>query len=579
MPGDTLHINTKAVIQHSYDAIVVGTGISGGWAAKELCEKGLKVLLLERGRNVEHIKDYTNALKAPWELKHRNMVTTEIRQKFPIQSNEGNYPINESNQSFWQPDAENKYEQLKPFDWFRANNVGGRSLLWGRHSYRWSDVDFEANAKEGIAIDWPIRYKEIEPWYTYVEKFVGISGEKLGLAHFPDSDFLPAMEMNCVEKEVKKRLQQKYQSTRYFTIGRVAHITKEKAEYTSLGRATCQYRNNCSCGCPFGAYFSTQSATLPAAVRTGNLTLRTDAVVRKVLFDESKNKATGVEVIDVHTKEVVNYFSKIIFLNASTIASTQIMLNSTSNRFPNGLGNDSGVLGQNLMDHHSRVGASGNVEGFEDKYYYGRRANGIYIPRYRNLFGDKRNYLLGFGYQGGAGRNGWNRTAEETMIGVDLKETLSEPGNWTMSLSSFGECLPYSDNRIFLHQTKKDNFGLPILVFDCAYKENEFAMRKDMKADAAEMLAVAGVKNIHAHAMENVPMGLSKHEMGSARMGKDATTSVLNKHNQVWGCANVFVTDGACMTSSACQNPSLTYMALTARAANFAVNELKKQNL
>ncbi|MFN8354956.1 MAG: GMC family oxidoreductase [Spirosomataceae bacterium] len=565
-------------IPTSYDAIVVGSGISGGWAAKELTEKGLKVLLLERGRNVKHVEDYTTALKNPWELPHRGRLTNEIKEKFPIQSKEGNYPINEANQQFWQPEAENPYIQEKPFDWFRGNNVGGKSLLWGRHVYRWSDFDFEANLREGIGIDWPIRYKDLEPWYGYVEKFVGVSGEKLGLAHVPDSLFQPPMELNCAEHHLRSSVEKHYKGSRVVTAGRVAHLTQPTPEQLALGRASCQYRNACSNGCPYGAYFSTQAATLPAAMRTGRLTLRPYSIVSRVIFDEKKGKASGVEVIDAQTKEVLQFSARIIFLNASTVATTQIMLNSKSSRFPNGLGNDSDALGRYLMDHHSRVGAAGTIEGFKDKYYFGRKANGFFIPRYRNIGNDKRSYLRGFDYQGGGGREGWSGQAREAGFGADFKQSLTYPGDWSLNMGAFGECLPYHDNRVYLHPDKKDPYGLPMLVLSADIRANELAMRKDMANDAAEMLEIAGAKNVRTYD-RGFSLGLSKHELGTARMGLDPKTSVLNRNNQVWGCPNVFVTDGACMVSSNCVNPSLTYMALTARACDFAVQEMKRKQL
>ena len=569
---------TLKTISNQYDAIVVGSGISGGWAAKELTERGLKTLLLERGRDVKHVADYNTALQKPWESPYRGKLSNQTKEKFPIQSKEGGYPITEANQQFWQPEAENPYIQQKPFDWFRGNNVGGKSLLWGRQVYRWSDLDFEANAKEGIGVDWPIRYKEIEPWYNYVEKFIGVSGEKLGLAHVPDSLFQPPMELTCVEKMLQTSIKQQYQDNRILTIGRVAHLTQPNEVQTALGRASCQYRNACSNGCPYGGYFSTQAATLPAAMHTGKLTLRPFSIVNRVIFDEQKGKASGVEIIDAQTKEVLQFNARIIFLNASTVATTQIMLNSKSSRFPNGLGNDSDALGRFLMDHHSRVGASGDVEGFENKYHFGRRANGFFIPRYRNIGNDKRNYLRGFDYQGGGTREGWASSVREMGFGADFKQLLTQPGGWNLGMGAFGECLPHHDNRVYLHPSQKDPYGLPMLVFDAEIRENELAMRNDMATDAAEMLEKAGVKNVKTYD-RGFSLGLSKHEMGTARMGHDAKTSVLNRNNQVWGCPNVFVTDGACMASSNCVNPSLTYMALTARACDFAVKEMKKKNL
>jgi choline dehydrogenase-like flavoprotein len=571
-----MNLNLKGKAEHTFDAIVVGSGVSGGWAAKELTEKGLKVLLIDRGKDIKHIDDYSEALKAPWELPHRNKLSNEIKAKFPIQSKEGNYPINEANHAFWMEEKIQPYIQDKPFDWYRGAGTGGRSLLWGRQVYRWSDLDFEANAKEGIAIDWPIRYKDLEPWYAYVEKFVGVSGSAEGLPHLPDSVFQPAMEMNCVEKDFKAKIKASFGRNRTVTIGRVAHITSPTEEQKTLGRGSCQYRNACSSGCPYGAYFSTQSATLPAATKTGNLTLLNNALVSQIVYDGTTNKASGVEVIDVLTKKSTTYHAKVIFLNASTIATTQILLNSVSERFPTGMGNDSGQLGKNLMDHHSRVGANASVEGYEDLYYYGRRANGIFVPRFRNIGGDKRSYLRGFDYQGGAGRN---RKSETDGFGLEYKANVSKPGSWGFGLVSFGECLPYEDNRVSLDKTQKDAFGMPLIQISAEFKANEKAMRVDMANDAAEMLNAAGFKNAKSFNSDKIAPGLSKHEMGTARMGLDPKTSVLNKNNQVWGCENVFVTDGAAMVSSGCVNPSLTYMALTAGACDFAVKELKKMNL
>ena len=557
--------------ENTYDAIVIGSGISGGWAAKELTEKGLKVLMLERGRNIEHIKDYVNTNKDPWEFPHRGGRTQKIIQEYPVLKRD--YPLNEANLDFWASDKDCPYTEIKRFDWFRGYQVGGRSLMWGRQSYRWSDLDFEANAKDGIATDWPVRYADIAPWYSYVEKFAGISGSKENLPQLPDGEFMPAMDMTCVEKDVAQRIKKYYNNKRTMIIGRVANITVPHE-----GRTNCQYRNKCWLGCPFGGYFSTQSATLPAAQKTGNLTLRPFSIVTKILYDKDKKKATGVEVLDAETNKTYTYNSKIVFLNASTLNSTWVLMNSATNIWPDGLGSSSGQLGKNLMDHHLGVGASGTVDGYEDKYYYGRRPNGVYIPRYRNLFGDKRDYLRGFGYQGGGGRQGWSREIAELNIGVDLKEALAEPGGWSMGIGGFGEMLPDQNNKIWIDKTKKDKWGLNILAIDCELKDNEIKMRKDMMNDAIEMLEAAGVKNVKGNDGDGTP-GRGIHEMGTARMGKDAKTSVLNKWNQVWDAPNVFVTDGSFMASSSCVNPSLSYMAFTARAADYAVTELKKGNL
>ncbi|MES2002913.1 MAG: GMC family oxidoreductase [Bacteroidota bacterium] len=555
----------------TFDAIVVGSGISGGWAAKELTEKGLKVLLLERGRNIEHVKDYVNANKEAWDYPHRGKRTQQMINDYPVLKRD--YPLNETNLDYWASDKESPYTEIKRYDWFRGYHVGGRSLMWGRQSYRWSDFDFAANAKDGIAVDWPVRYKEIEPWYDYVEKFAGISGNRDGLAQLPDGQFMPPMDMTCVEKDVAARLKEYYKGARAMIIGRTANITQPLE-----GRTNCQFRNKCWLGCPFGAYFSTQSSTLPAAMKTGNLTLRPWSIVTKVLYDKDKKRATGVEVLDAETNKTYTFNSKIVFLNASTFNSAWIMMNSATDVWPDGLGSSSGELGHNIMDHHLGVGAGGRVEGYEDKYYFGRRANGIYIPRYRNLFGDKRDYLRGFGYQGGGSRQGWGRDVAELSIGGDFKDALSEPGSWTMGMGGFGEILPDHSNKVTLDKTKKDKWGLNVLAFDAELKENELKMRKDMQQDAIEMLEATGVKDVKGYDGNGI-QGRGIHEMGAARMGADPKTSVLNKFNQVWDAPNVFVTDGAFMTSAACVNPSLTYMAFTARAVEHAVSELKKQNL
>ncbi|KAA5546675.1 GMC oxidoreductase [Adhaeribacter rhizoryzae] len=565
-----MNLNLRAQAQNTYDAIVIGSGVSGGWAAKELTEKGLKTLMLERGHKLEHVKDYTTAMKDPWDFKYRGRITQKQRESHPYISRD--YPYNEHNESYWINDKDSPYTEKKRFDWFRGNIVGGKSIMWGRQSYRLSDIDFEANLKEGIATDWPIRYKDIAPWYDYVEKYVGISGQVENLPQLPDGQFLPPMEFNCIEKSVKKVVESKFPG-RKITMGRVANLTKPLN-----GRASCQYRNLCSRGCPYGAYFSTQSSTLPAAVKTGNLTLRPDSIVNSLIYDEKKNKATGVRVIDSNTGQMTEYYAKIIFVNASALSSTWILMNSTSNRFPNGFGNASGQLGHNLMDHHFRTGASGESDDFADQYYFGRRANGIYVPRYRNIGNDKRDYVRGFGYQGSGSRDGWQRAVAEMGFGADFKEAMTKPGKWKMGLGGFGECLPYHENKITLNKDVKDKWGQPTLTFDAEFKENEMKMRKDMANDAAEMLEAAGLKNVKTYDAGSYP-GLAIHEMGTARMGRDPKTSVLNAFNQVHEAPNVFVTDGACMTSASCVNPSLTYMALTARAVDHAVKELKKNNI
>jgi choline dehydrogenase-like flavoprotein len=555
----------------TFDAIVVGSGISGGWAAKELTEKGLKVLMLERGRNIEHVKDYVNANKEAWDYPHRGKKTQQMIGEYPVLNRD--YPLNETNLDYWVNEKESPFTEIKRYDWFRGYHVGGRSLMWGRQSYRWSDFDFEANAKDGIAVDWPVRYKEIEKWYDYAERFAGISGNRDGLAQLPDGQFLPPMDMTCVEKDVAARLKDYYKGARDMIIGRTANLT-----VAHEGRTACQFRNKCWLGCPFGAYFSTQSSTLPAAMKTGNLTLRPWSIVTKILYDKDKKRATGVEILDAETNKTYTYSSKIVFLNASTFNSTWILMNSATDVWDGGLGSASGELGHNIMDHHLGVGASGRVEGYEDKYYFGRRANGIYVPRYRNLFGDKRDYLRGFGYQGGASRQGYGHEVPELSIGGDYKDLTSQPGSWTMNLGGFGEILPDHANKITLDKTKKDKWGLNILAFDAELKENELKMRKDMQADAIDMLTAVGVKDVVGRDANGI-QGRGIHEMGTARMGADPKTSVVNKYNQMWDAPNVYITDGSFMTSAACVNPSLTYMAFTARAVEHAVGELKKQNL
>lgn len=556
---------------NQYDAIVVGSGISGGWAAKELTEKGLNVLMLERGRDIKHIEGYVNANKASWEFPHRGGRTQQMIEDYPVLKRD--YPLNETNLDYWVKDKECPYTETKRFDWFRGYHVGGRSLMWGRQSYRWNKWDFEANGKEGFSIDWPIRYEDIAPWYSHAEKFAGIQGSKEGLEVLPDGDFMPAMELNIVEKDVAARLRTHYNEMRRLIIGRSANITVPHHD-----RTNCQYRDKCWLGCPFGGYFSTQSATLPAAEKTKRLTLRPFSIVTKILYDKDKKKARGVEVLDAETNKTYEYSAKIIFVCASAFNSTWVLMNSATDIWPGGLGSSSNELGHNVMDHHFRCGAGGRVEGFEDKYEYGNRPTGFYIPRYRNVYADKRDYVRGFGYQGGAGRSGWGREIAELGVGAPLKDALSEPGGWSIGMTAFGEMLPYHENKISLSRDKKDKWGLPVLDMDVEIKDNEKKMRKDMMDDAKEMLEAAGVKEVSSWDAGYYP-GMGIHEMGTARMGRDPKTSVLNGNNQVWDAPNVFVTDGACMTSASCVNPSLTYMALTARAADFAVAELKKGNL
>jgi choline dehydrogenase-like flavoprotein len=573
--GDTLHINNKAVKQNTYDAIVVGSGISGGWAAKELCEKGLKTLVLDRGRNVEHVKDYTNTTADPWELPHRGAITLEDYKQNPVQTKI--YAYNEVSKHFFVNDTDCPYTPVKPFIWIRGYQVGGRSLVWGRQCYRWSDLDFEANAKDGHGVDWPIRYKDLAPWYDYVEPFVGISGSTENIPHLPDSKFLPPMQFNSGEDYMAKQFAAIYGDTRRMIIGRVANHTQKVGD-----RGPCQFRNRCEQGCPFGGYFSSNSATLPAAAKTGNLTLRPHSIVTEVLYDKDTKRATGVRVLDAETLQTEEYYAKIVFLNASTINTAWILLHSTSHVFPNGFGNSSGQVGHNLMDHHLGAGASGQLDMFADKYYYGRKANICYLPRFRNISEATKHagFTRGYAYQCSAGRGGWGHHVDGENIGPAFKDAISEPGIWHLDMAGFGETLPYYDNKVTLDTTKKDKWGLPVIAIDCWARDNEWQMREDEVTTAAEMLEKIGAKNINTrnskHEGERI---FSVHDMGIARMGKDPKTSVLNANNQMHDAKNVFITDGSCMASSACQNPSLTYMALTARACSFAVNELKKGNL
>ncbi len=564
-------MNNTAVAQNTYDAIVIGSGISGGWAAKELCQKGLKTLLLDRGRNVEHVKDYTTAMLNPWDLKHRLNNTSKEKEENPIQY----FESDEGNRQFFVSDKEHPYIQEKPFYWVRGYQVGGRSLTWGRQCYRLSDLDFEANLKEGIGVDWPIRYKDIAPWYDYVESYIGISGQAEGLPYLPDGKFLPALELNTIEKHLAQSIKSNYEQ-RVLTIARIANLTRGWDN-----RGPCQNRNLCSRGCPFGGYFSSNSSTIPAAAATGNLTLRPFSVVSEIIYDEKLNKATGVRVIDTNTKEVIDFYARIIFLNASTIATAGILLNSKSRRFPNGLGNTTELVGKYLMDHHSNAGAQGEHESYQDMYYKGRRPCGFYIPRYRNLPGqkDKLSFTRGYGLQGHGERKEWmDKSVGLEGVGKDYKEQLTTPGNWTVWMAGWGECLPYEDNKVTLDEHAKDSWGLPLIKIDFSFRENEDRMMDDQQTSAAEMLTRAGFKNINTFKYHN-PGGSTIHEMGTARMGRDPKTSVLNEFNQLHDVKNVFITDGSCMTSSANQNPSLTYMALTARACDYAVSELKKGNL
>ena len=563
-------------METNYDAIVVGTGISGGWAAKELCEKGLKTLVLERGPMVKHIEDYPTMNDDPWDYKTGDIITNETRKTQGKQSRT-EYTTKESSKHFFVNDLEHPYNEIERFDWMRGYHVGGRSLTWGRQSYRLTDFDFEANIKDGIAIDWPIRYKDLAPWYNYVEGYIGVSGQNVGLPQFPDGNYLKPMELNCVEDHLRESISKNYKD-RILTIGRTAIITE--GTKPGLGRMSCQYRARCMRGCPFGAYFSSNSSTLPAAEKTGNMTLRPNSIVHEVIYDSNNKKASGVRVIDTETKKTYEFNAKVIFLCASAVASTSILMQSKSDAFPNGLGNSSDQLGRNIMDHHLDVGASAKTEDFKSQYYFGRRNNGIYIPRFRNIGGstNRKDFLRGYGYQGGGSRNAWTDKVTELSYGTEFKKEILKPGMWSIGLGGFGEVLPYEDNRMTLDYEKLDNWGLPTVTFNATIKENELNMRKDMKQQAMEMLENAGFKDVEGHD-DAYAIGLGIHEMGTARMGHDARSSVLNKYNQVHEVPNVFVTDGSAMTSAGNVNPSLTYMALTARAADHAVKELKKMNI
>jgi len=557
-------------MDNSYDAIVIGSGISGGWAAMELCKKGLKTLVLERGRNVEHIKDYPTANMSPWEFKNGFNNTIDDKLNDPIHS----YVYDPGNKHFYVSDKDHPYIQESPFNWIRGYQVGGRSLVWGRQCYRLSDLDFEANSKDGYGVNWPIRYKDIAPWYDYVESYIGVSGRNDGLDHLPDGNFLPPMKLNCIEDHIANSLK-KSGGDRLLTIARVANLTKEWND-----RGPCLNRNLCSRGCPFGGYFSSNSSTLPAAAATGNLTLRPFSIVSEIIYNDNNQKATGVRVIDTITNEHFEYKARIIFVNASTIATAALLLNSKSERFPNGFGNDSGQLGHNLMDHHSSAGAFGMFEGYEDRYYKGRRPCGFLIPRFRNLSDKKEvDFVRGYNIQGHGERQEWtDKINYLSGFGANFKKELTTPGPWTVWMAGWGECLPYYENKISLDDTTQDKWGIPLVRVNFSFKENEKLMMQDTKETAAEILKEAGFVNIDSFNY-NKPGGTTVHEMGTARMGNDPKTSVLNKFNQVHAVKNVFITDGSCMTSSACQNPSLTYMALTARACQYAIKELKNRNL
>lgn len=549
----------------TFDAIVVGSGITGGLAAKELCERGLKTLLLERGRPVEHVKDYPTATLAPWESAHRGNPTRKDLERHAIQSR--HFSFREETKHFYVDDLDNPYREINRYDWIRADVLGGRSLLWGRMSFRWSDLDFEANARDGMGPDWPIRYREIAPWYEHVERFVGINGRAEGIPNLPDSLFQEPMPFNCLEEYLKERIESTYPD-RHFIHSRVANLTRPLT-----GRNACQYRNLCDRGCPFGAYFSTQSSTLPAALATGNLTVRTHALANQVVFDNNTQRAIGIEVIDTTHNATYVFKAPLLFLNASTLGTTHLLLNSRSPRFPNGMGNDHDQLGRHLMDHPRTATVSGNLDAFSDKYYYGRKPTGYFIPRFVNLEGQEKDYLRGYNCQGNTAR----QRGRNDSIGTVLKEALTEPGTWQAGMRAYGECLPYPDNRITLDPDLKDKWGRPALAIDCRFRDNERKMSEDALVTMQEMMEKAGLKDIQVNGSQSHP-GNANHEMGTARMGHDPKTSVLDKWNRLHAVPNVIVTDGACMTSSASVNPSLTYMALTARAVDNAVRELRKGN-
>jgi choline dehydrogenase-like flavoprotein len=559
---------------NTYDAIVIGSGITGGWAAKELTEKGLKTIVLEAGRPIVPEQDYVEHIPA-WELKYRAWDSRVERAKTQYVQREVYYACDEYSHKFFVNDQENPYTTTpgKKFSWIRGRQVGGKSLTWGRQSYRWSDLDFEANSKDGIAIDWPIRYKDIEPWYDYVEDHVGISGQTEGLAQLPDSHFLPPMEMSCAELDVKAAMAKHFDDGRMMTIGRTAILTQ-----VHKGRAACHYCGVCHRGCITGSYFSSQSSTLPAALKTGRLTVRPFSVVRSIVFDPNTRKVTGVQVIDGQTKQALEFRARVIFVCASALESARLLLNSATTEFPQGLANSSGELGHNVMDHVMGGGADGIIPGHEDKRPQGNRPNGIYVPRFRNVKEKASGFIRGYGYQGGASREGWMRGVTQAGFGVDFKNSLQKPGAWRMSLHGFGECLPNHDNYIEINKDKVDMWGVPTLNIHVEYGPNEYAIMRDMGIQASEILTAAGAKEIFPYAEINAP-GLAIHEMGTARMGRDPKTSVLNEHNQAHDAKNLFMTDGACMTSSSCVNPSLTYMALTARACDYAVSQMKKGEL
>ncbi len=573
MPNDsTTYINTKkGAKQNTYDAIVIGSGISGGWAAKELCDRGLKTLMVERGRNVVHLKDYPTATKAPWEFPHHEKMPLAITEANPVVSR--CYAFNETSQHFFVKDTEHPYIQEKPYDWIRGYQVGGKSLLWARQTQRWSKYDFEGPARDGYAVDWPIRYEDLASWYSYVEKFAGISGNNDGVDTLPDGEFLPAWEMNVVEKQITQNINSNYKD-RYVVQGRCAHLTQPQEVHREQGRNQCQARSMCERGCPYGGYFSSNASTIPWALKTGNLTIATESVVHSIIYDDKKGKATGVRVIDAKTNGAAEYFAPIIFVNAACLNSNLILLNSTSSRFPNGFGNDNGLLGKYVAFHNYRGTVSAAYDGPQDKYYLGRRPTQPMMPNFRNVHKQETDFLRGYMTFFGAGR----AQVHQDGIGGDYKDAISEAGNWYVSVMMQGETIPKESNHLRLSKDKVDAWGIPQLITSIDYDDNDVKSMNDFFTTAGEMFDKAGCKDIATHDSKQAP-GLDIHEMGGCRMGKDPKTSLLNAHNQFHNCPNVFVTDGACMTSTSTQNPSLTFMALTARAANYAVDEMKKGNL
>jgi len=564
------NFNIDTTNNRTYDAIVVGSGMSGGWAAKELTEKGLKTLVLERGREVKHNVDYPTTNMMPWEFEHRGQIPQKIQEENPVISR--CYAFREDAMHFFVKDTEHPYVQEKPFDWIRGYQVGGKSLLWARQTQRWSDFDFTGPARDGFAVDWPIRYKDIEPWYTHVENFIGVSGNKDGLKELPDGDFLPPIELTCVEKYFKEQVAKNYQN-RHVIYGRCAHITAPRPIHLQQGRAQCQHRTLCQRGCPFGGYFSSNSSTLPWAAKTGNLTLRPDAIVHSIIYDETKQKAAGVRIIDAKTKETEEFFAPVIFLNASALNTNLVLLNSKSNRFPNGLGNDNGLLGKFVAFHNYRARISAEYEGFQDFATEGKRPTSAYIPRFRNVFRQETDFLRGYASGFHAGR--YDEQAAEGF-GAELKDKLSKRslGPWRVGSHMMGETIPKETNFVSLDTTQTDDWGMPRLKISVDYDDNDEKMTKDFIEQLTEMYTKAGFSNIKHTDSKQAP-GLDIHEMGGVRMGNDPKTSMLNKWNQLHTCRNVFVTDGACMTSTATQNPSLTYMAFAARAVDYAVKNYK----